>query len=572
MIALELIKGTALLLSLVILLSFVERFRRIETLAGRILSGALFGGITVVGMAMPLQLMSGVIFDARSVIVSMAGFWGGPVVALISGGMGACYRLWLGGDGASTGTAVIASSAILGLAFRYLRNRLDLHAGPLFFLGFGLLVQAVVVLWLFTPPSEIAWQVIEKTSLPMIGVFTPATVLLGILLADIDRRREAEELLRHEVEKRKELAFIVNQTPAIAFLWKAAEGWPVEFVSDNIRNFGYTPDDFYSSRVPYSSVVHPDDLERVATEVQQYTRENVAEFPQEYRVVTADGSIRWTDDRTWIRRDAKGAVSHYQGIVLDITERKRAEEQLFRAKDDAEFANRAKTEFLANMSHELRTPMNAIIGNSQILTGEFFGPIDNPKYLEYAKDIQDAGAHLLGLINDLLNIAQIEMGRFELNEENLDVETVLSSCHALIKGRAHEVGLVIGLEIEDGLPTLAGDEMRVKQILLNLLSNAVKFTPKGGNVTLKAASDEEGGVVFSVIDTGIGIAAEKIASVLEPFVQAENLMTRSHEGAGIGLSLSKSLVELHGGTLELESEPDVGTSVTVRFPLERVIN
>ena len=268
--------------------------------------------------------------------------------------------------------------------------------------------------------------------------------------------------------------------------------------------------------------------------------------------------------------DVEQTSQFLEGLWQHLT-RIKAERLMDAAKNEAEFANRAKTEFLANMSHELRTPLNTISGASQILTTEMFGSIDNPKYLEYAKNIQDAGNYLLELINDLLDISQIEIGRLELNEETLDVEEVLSGCHTLIKGRAHGAGLDLNMEIEKELPALRGDELRIKQVILNLLSNAIKFTPKGGSVTLKAGTDEEGRVVCSVADTGVGIASEDIDMEINNLGRIGDPFTRRVQGAGIGLPLSKRLVELHGGMLELESEVGIGTTVTVRFPLDRVV-
>ena len=258
-------------------------------------------------------------------------------------------------------------------------------------------------------------------------------------------------------------------------------------------------------------------------------------------------------------------------LQAEITERKKAEEAYREAKNQAEFANRSKTEFLANMSHELRTPLTLINGGAEILATEVFGPIGSPKYLEYANNIKGAGDHLLAMINEILEISQIEMGHLELREGDTNVERMIASCHTMIRGRAHTQRLALEVEVEKGLPAFCCDELRIKQVVLNLVSNAIKFTPEGGTVTLKVETDDEGRFVLSVTDTGIGIGAADIAKVLEPFVQVENIMTRRHEGAGIGLSLSKRLVELHGGTLKLESELGVGTTVTVRFPPARTI-
>jgi signal transduction histidine kinase len=255
---------------------------------------------------------------------------------------------------------------------------------------------------------------------------------------------------------------------------------------------------------------------------------------------------------------------------LDITERKRNEAALLRAKEEAEIASRSKSEFLANMSHELRTPLNAIIGFADILRGEIFGTLGDPRYVDYAADIRDSGIHLLKLINDVLDVSKVEFGKVELTEEAVDVVTVIEASMRLMRDRAQTAGVALSPALPPDLPLVRCDEMRLKQILLNLLSNAVKFTPSGGRVTVRAFLDAAG-LSITVEDTGIGIAASDLAKALRPFGQIDSRLNRKYQGTGLGLPLAKSMIEMHGGRLELDSAPGVGTRATAWLPIERVI-
>jgi two-component system cell cycle sensor histidine kinase PleC len=236
----------------------------------------------------------------------------------------------------------------------------------------------------------------------------------------------------------------------------------------------------------------------------------------------------------------------------------------------AEAASRAKSEFLANMSHELRTPLNAIIGFAQLIQEEIHGPIGAEQYKDYVGDIRESGSHLLRIINDILDLSKAAAGKMTLDEDHLSVGDVAAGVCRLMRHRTEAARLELTLRAADDLPPLWADERKLKQMLLNLLSNAVKFTDAGGriNVAVELASTGELHVVVS--DTGIGIAPDQLARVLEPFAQVDGTFSRKVDGTGLGLPLVKAMAELHGGRLVLESEPRVGTVVTLVFPAERL--
>jgi len=301
-----------------------------------------------------------------------------------------------------------------------------------------------------------------------------------------------------------------------------------------------------------------------------------------------------------------GGIVGVGAIGTDITDRKRDEEKLRRseealqdriadleevqrklelqgqdltrladdlktARDEAETASLAKSEFLAAMSHELRTPLNAIIGFSDVMKEETLGAMGSALYRDYANDINSSGLHLLSLINDVLDLSKVESGMEVLHEEVLNVPLVIDTVVRLVSRHAEVSGIVLEQDLPEGLPGLRADERKVKQILTNLVSNAVKFTTAGGRVTIQARCGASGGYVFEVADTGIGIAPKDIPKALTQFVQVDSVLNRKHQGTGLGLPLAKTLVELHGGTLQLKSELGIGTKVTLCFPAERTV-
>jgi signal transduction histidine kinase/integral membrane sensor domain MASE1 len=238
----------------------------------------------------------------------------------------------------------------------------------------------------------------------------------------------------------------------------------------------------------------------------------------------------------------------------------------------AENASVAKSQFLANISHELRTPLNAILGFSEIMKSEMFGPLGSPQYRGYAADIHDSGSHLLTVINDILDLSKIEAGKFELHEEECDTARLARDAVRFVAERAAAAGVALQQRLPATLPPVRADGRLIKQILLNLLSNAIKFTSSGGLVTVAAEIDRNGDLALSIADTGIGIAADQLERVLQPFTQVENTLTRTHAGTGLGLPLCKSLAELHGGRLALESTVGSGTVVTIVLPKGRVLS
>lgn len=258
-------------------------------------------------------------------------------------------------------------------------------------------------------------------------------------------------------------------------------------------------------------------------------------------------------------------------VAHDFSAHRAAADALREAKEAAELANDTKTQFLANMSHELRTPLNAVIGFSQTLGMGLYGPLTE-KQLEYVNDINRAGEHLLGIVTDLLDLSVIDSGAMVINESGVKIGSVIDDALALVKTRAEEAGVELGVRLPQRLPLLRADAGKIRQILVNFLGNAIKFTPRGGRITVSAGIEpQSGGFILEVMDTGIGIKPVDIPQVLSPFGRLKSAYARSHGGVGLGLPLAKRLAELHEGDVALTSEPGRGTTVRLWLPPTRII-
>lgn len=289
----------------------------------------------------------------------------------------------------------------------------------------------------------------------------------------------------------------------------------------------------------------------------------------EWHCKTKDGPLFWAEIS--IRYTEVDEMPAIVAIVRDITERKQLSENLRTALFEASEANKAKSTFLATMSHELRTPLNAIIGFSDLMLNELNGPLENTGYREYVGDIHRSGLQLLSLIDDLLDLARIDAGKAHLIEESVSLRHVVTEAGRMVALQAEQSHISVVTELPSNLPFVFGDERKIMQIILNLLSNAIKFTRENGTITIHG-EHIAGELLLKVSDTGIGIAFNDLPRVLERFGQVDGMLSRKHKGSGLGLPLVKELIELHGGSISIESKEGVGTAVTISFPVERVIN
>lgn len=376
-----------------------------------------------------------------------------------------------------------------------------------------------------------------------------------------------QEMLAREALQRSEAKYRLIAEQASDIIHHIAPDSSLLYMSPSVEGvLGYTPEDFMKLKGA-GDRVHPDDLVRLSAGYREFARER--DFLRlEYRFRHKAGHYVWLETTMRAVREPDGSLKEIIGMTRDMSERKKHEIELMDARERAEAANRTKSRFLANMSHELRTPLNAIIGFSDMLKLEMFGKLGNPRYLEYAQLINESGGLLLDLISDILDMSKIEAGKYDLHRELVNVEEIIEQALKLVHGRAETNGLTLLVRVSPDVAALSlfADSRALKQILLNLLSNAVKFTPAGGQIVVGAVP-VDGAICFRVEDTGRGIAKDHIPRLARAFEQVSSDAELSKQGTGLGLALVRSLAELHGGSIKIESELGKGTCVSVNLPV-----
>ncbi|MFM7407380.1 MAG: PAS domain S-box protein [Cuspidothrix sp.] len=424
---------------------------------------------------------------------------------------------------------------------------------------------------LLLPNERVKWiQVISQPERQENG-----DVIWDGVVIDVSDRKNAEQKLQ-ELSERLELAI---QSAQIGI-------WEFDFSNNRLfwdermlSLYGISSENFSGKYADWFQCIHPDDQDWVQ-QAERQAHQGSRECRVEFRIIRPDGTIRFIDSYAFIQRNAQGEILRTIGLNIDITDRKQAELQLQRINEELIKATRLKDEFLANMSHELRTPLNAILGMTEILQEEIFGDL-NDRQLQSLQTIEKSSNHLLELINDILDVAKIEAGQIKLSCQPCNIEALCQSSLVFIKQQAFSKKIQLESEIPANLPTINLDERRIRQVLINLLNNAVKFTPEGGKISLKvnyipfvdnAETVKSEAILcdtleISVVDTGIGIAADQIKRLFQPFVQVESALNRNYNGSGLGLALVKRLVELHGGEVRLTSELGVGSCFTIALPI-----
>ncbi len=554
----------------------------------RVLHGIFFAIATLIVMANTYTFETGIVFDCRSVILSLAGMFCGPLAAVIAATAAAIYRIYHGGAGALMGVLVIISSSAIGVLFYYLKKKRPYLTSPLYLYLFGIIVHTVMLLLMLALPWDSAVKVYQSIAIPVIVLFPIGTVLMGKMLSDQNERaaatKEIENYNRQLVEANKKLQAEIAERERIDSHRKESDEHLRRAVIDS----------------PMPTIIHAEDgevihLSKIWCELSGYDADEIktidgwleracnshkdmiqkkidqlfslnSRFEEgEYNIIAKNGDILvWDFYSVPLGRlpDGRRLV---MSTAVDITERKHQQKNLEKAKIQAEAANIAKSQFLANMSHEIRTPINAIIGFCGFLAEGNLA--DNQK--EEVNIVSEAAGSLLKLINDILDFSKIEAGELATERVDFSLNKLLNSLKQMMKPRAAEKGIEFEITKDEDLPVMiSSDPTRLNQCLINLTDNAIKFTPKG-SVRINVTKEKVDGLTFirfDVIDTGIGVPSDKQELIFESFRQVDGSTTRKYGGTGLGLSITRHLAGLLGGGLTITSEAGRGSTFSLVIP------
>jgi PAS domain S-box-containing protein len=554
MIVVDLIYNLAVLVSVSVIAGFVDKRWQRSTSSGRIIQGALFGMVAVLSMMNPFIISDGVIFDGRSVILSLCAMFFGPVSAAIAAVMALLMRLHIGGAGTIMGVSTILSSTFIGIAFFFYRKKHTLNMNALHLWLFGMLVHTVMVIFIFTLPNELRLISFHTLAVTILGVYPVATVLTGKILMDQEENYDLLDALKHSKDQYRSLIQEMQQGLAVFEIVYTDDGKVEDYrfilINPNYEKLtGLSEKEILGRTIqevfPRTEEFWNERFEKVALSgVPEYYENFSLELDRYYEVVV------------YSPRKHQLAV-----ILTDITERKGVEARLLAAKEQAEAGDRLKTAFMNNISHEIRTPLNGILGFGQLISQP---EINDSTRQQYMGLLQNSVERLIQTVNDYMDVSLIASGNLKVNYTWFALDEFTLELQNNIKKAASDKNLELFIELPERDLQLFSDRELLIRACDHLLNNAVKFTRYG---SVKFGFDTFGEEIrFFVEDTGVGIAKESLNRIFEAFDQEENTKTRSYEGSGLGLAIAKGIVKRLGGKIGVNSEKDKGSLFFFHLP------
>ena len=564
-----LINNAALLLILSILYDSISDAKNRKTLTQNILTGIMLGTICLGVMLSPFNFTPGVVYDTRSILLSISGLFFDPASAAIAAIMAAVYRFYTAGAGVWAGIATILTTTLVGILWRKKSyQRLDkISTGELYF--FGIVVHAAMLMSQLLIPWPKAFEVLENIILPVLLVYPAGTALLGKLMVERNQKLKT----RYELAKSQAMLLeVLNSIPHSVF-WKDCnsvyQGCNKQFALDA----GLNDPKEVKNKTDYDLPWTEKDAEAFINDDREVINSKKPKRSIIEQITKADGKRIWILTVKVPLFDQNGDSLGVLGLYEDITERRAAESELLKAKEAAEEANRTKSLFLANMSHEIRTPMNGIIGFAKLL--ELSELKDSQQ--EFVSVINSSSKHLLDIINDILDISRIEAGKIKLDNSFLEPGDLINQVIETFKPAIENRGLTYKVNISPEINyKIYGDQTRLSQLLFNLINNSIKFTEKGSiEIGVEQIHKIDGNALlrFSVTDTGIGIEKEKLSKIFDIFFQIDDSYTKKYQGTGLGLAIVKNLVNLMGGVINVQSAVELGTrfDIDISFKYEQNI-
>ena len=561
MIIIELIFNLSLLIAVSVLSGFIESYRKRNTKQGIVLQGLLFGGVALIGMLNPFELAPGIIFDGRSVVISLCTMFFGPIAGLIATLMALMYRIYLGGGGLITGISVISSSYLIGLAYYYKKRKKEKTLTLFDLYIFGMLVHIAMVLFIAAIPSEMRIFAFKTMSFTILGVYPLATVLIGKILKD---QEENTTLMKELSENEREFRLLVhnmNQGLAVHEVIFSNEGKPVDYKFTYLNEKYEQLTGFKKENVLGKSI-----LEIVPTiplrTIQKYTEVAITGRAIHFESYSRASKIYYEVEIY------QSSENHFAVILSDITARKMAQREITSKNKSLEKLNVEKDKLFSIVSHDLRSPMNGILGLTSMIKDEVES-FSKDHIREMATSIHTSANSIIQLLQGLLEWSQLQRGNISYNPQSLLLLNSIDKSINLLNETAKAKKIAVICNIPATISVFADNNM-LESVTRNLISNAIKFTPKGGQIEINSTETDLNTIVISVKDDGIGMDETLLSKLFSLSAKINRKGTEGELSSGLGLIMCKELVEKHGGNIWARSEEGKGS--TFYFTLKTTVN